>query len=154
MLIVRIVVETQSRRQAVTLAEFRLEQKGRIGIVLVYIVQFASVHGILPVQRTGKDKRKVGILLLIENISVFSESLVTVGSDGYFVRVGRMIAFMAHLPAVTVFGQGFDACLKYVAVAHICPTVPYVVLFHLRNIGKAVIVAVVGFSFVFIMRQQ
>ena len=153
-LIVGIVVETQSRRQAVTLAEFRLEQKGRVGVVLVYIVQLTSVHGILLVQRAGKDERQIGILLLIEDVSVFGERLVTVGSDGYFVGVGRMAAAMAHLPAVAVFGQGFDACLENVTVAHIRPAVPYVVLLHLRNIGKAVIVAVVGFGFVFVMRQQ
>ena len=137
-----------------TLAEFRLEQKGRVGVVLVYIVQLTSVHGILLVQRAGKDERQIGILLLIEDISVFGERLVTVGSDGYFVGVGRMAAAMAHLPAVAVFGQGFDACLENVTVAHIRPAVPYVVLLHLRNIGKAVIVAVVGFGFVFVMRQQ
>ena len=132
-----------------TLAEFRLEQKGRVGVVLVYIVQLTSVHGILLVQRAGKDERQIGILLLIEDVSVFGERLVTVGSDGYFVGVGRMAAAMAHLPAVAVFGQGFDACLENVTVAHIRPAVPYVVLLHLRNIGKAVIVAVVGFGFVF-----
>ena len=61
---------------------------------------------------------------------------------------------MTHLTAFSAFVQRFDACLKHIVVTHIGPTVPKIILLYPGNIGKAVIVAVMCFRFIFVMCQQ
>ena len=153
-LVVGVIVETQSGRKALTFAQFCLEQQGGISVVLVYVVDFPSVQGILLMQGAGKDQCQVGVLLLIEYIGVLGEGFVAVGAYTYLIRVCQRHFAMTDLPAVAVFRKHFDACLEHIAVAHICPAVPEVVLLHTGDVGKAVVVAVVSFSLILVMRQQ
>ena len=39
-------------------------------------------------------------------------------------------------------------------VAHICPPIPHIILFYLRNIHKSVIVAIMRLGLIFVMHQQ
>ena len=153
-LVVGVIVEAQSGRKALTLGQFRLEQQGGISVVLVHIVDFPSVQGILLVQGAGKNQCQVGVLLLIKYIGVLGEGFVAVGTYTYLIRVCQGRFAMADLPAVAVFCKHFDACLEDVAVAHVCPAVPEVVLLHTGDVGKAVVVAVVSFGLILVMRQQ
>ena len=61
---------------------------------------------------------------------------------------------MIGLSAGTCFRKGFDTCLENIMVAHVCPPVPHIILFHLRNIHKSVIVAIMRLGLIFVMRQQ
>ena len=81
-------------------------------------------------QGAGKDQCQVGVLLLVEYIGVLGESFVAVGAYTYLIRVCQRHFAMTDLSAVAVFRKHFDACLENVAVAHVCPAVPEVVLLH------------------------
>ena len=153
-LVVRVIIEAQSGRKALTFAQFCLEQQGGISIVLVYIVDFPSVQGILLMQGAGENQCQVGVLLLIEYIGVLGEGFVAVGTYTYLIRVCQRHFAMTYLPAVAVFRKHFDACLEHIAVAHVCPAVPEVVLLHTGDVGKAVVVTVVGFGFILVVGKQ
>ena len=154
MLVIGVIVETQSCRETVQLIKFRFKHQRSIRIRLVYIVEFSSVHRILIVPAGRKNQCQIRILLLIEYISILSKKLITLGIDSYLIEIIGLHTCMMCLSAVPAFGQCLETCLKNIVISHICPSVPDIILLYPGNIYEAVIIAVVCFGLVLIMCQQ
>ena len=150
-----VVVEAQTGREIVLMAEVGLKNQRGVGILLVDVIDFQSVARLLLVHGDVAHQGDTALLLVLEDVGVLHRSLVAIGLNIYFIQrltMGIGVAF--HLSRVAVLLECSDAAMEDILTRTSPPAILDVVLSHLRIVLESIAIAIMMIPIVLKVGQQ
>ncbi len=118
-----VVIVRHACRQVVGRREVSLKHQLCIGIAFVHIVELESVRGVELVERAGSHHREVGIVVAVNDESMFHVGFITLSAECNLIEriaggAAGCIPVMAvgYLPGIALFINGAESAVKYIRI--------------------------------------